>query len=127
MSSEPAGRILIVNDDAGSQRRFARIFAPKPAGWDTFQTVRRLWQLDPDLHAVICLSYSEPSWSDIVAALGKTSRLLILGRPFSAAEVLQSAVTLVRKAQFERGRGIYARSDERDLGIPKLRMRGRLS
>lgn len=74
--------------------------------------------------AVICPSHRDTAWSDIVAALGKTSRLMVLSRPLLAAEVLQCAVTLTRKAQFERGRGIHARKNERDLGIPKVRMRG---
>ncbi len=68
-----------------------------PPGWDGVQTIRRLWELDPSLQCVICTAYSDYSWEDILRELGVSDRLLLLRKPFDAAEVCQLACALTEK------------------------------
>ncbi len=68
-----------------------------PPGWNGVQTIRRLWELDPELQCVICTAYSDYSWEDILADLGVNDRLLLLRKPFDPAEVCQLACALTEK------------------------------
>jgi two-component system, sensor histidine kinase and response regulator len=82
---------------AGQPFALAFIDVRMPPGWDGVETLERLWQADPDLQAVICTAFSDYSWSETVARLGQTDRLLILKKPFDAIEVCQLASALVEK------------------------------
>ncbi len=68
-----------------------------PPGWDGIQTIRRLWEIDPNLQCVICTAYSDYSWEKILEELGVSDRLLLLRKPFDAAEVGQLACALTEK------------------------------
>jgi diguanylate cyclase (GGDEF)-like protein/PAS domain S-box-containing protein len=68
-----------------------------PPGWDGVQTIKRLWELDPELQCVICTAYSDYSWEEILDELGVGDRLLLLRKPFDAAEVCQLACALTEK------------------------------
>ncbi len=68
-----------------------------PNGWDGIETIRQLWQVDPDLQVVLCTAYSDCSWDETVAALGCTDRLLILKKPFEPVEIRQMAAALTEK------------------------------
>ena len=68
-----------------------------PPGWDGVETTARLWEADPDLQIVICTAYSDYSWEEIDARLGRTDRLLILKKPFNIIEVVQCAHALTSK------------------------------
>ncbi len=68
-----------------------------PPGWDGIQTIKRIWELAPDLQCVICTAYSDYSWEDILEQLGVSDRLLLLRKPFDAAEVCQLACALTEK------------------------------
>jgi PAS domain S-box-containing protein len=68
-----------------------------PPGWDGVETIRQLWQVDPNLQVVICTAYSDYSWTDIYAKLGHSDSLLILKKPFDNIEVIQLAHALTRK------------------------------
>lgn len=73
-----------------------------PPGWDGLETIRRLWQIYPELECVICTAYSDHSWQDIQKALGKSDRLLILKKPFDKAEGQQLALALTEKWSLRR-------------------------
>jgi diguanylate cyclase len=73
-----------------------------PPGWDGLETIERLWAVDPDVQVVICSAHSDYDWSDVVARLGQTDRLLVVKKPFEPIEVLQCASALARKWQHER-------------------------
>jgi diguanylate cyclase len=73
-----------------------------PPGWDGLETIEQLWAVDPDVQVVICSAHSDYDWSDVVARLGQTDRLLVLKKPFEPIEVLQCASALARKWQHER-------------------------
>ncbi len=68
-----------------------------PPGWDGIQSIRRLWEIDPNLQCVICTAYSDYSWEKILEELGVSDRLLLLRKPFDAAEVGQLACALTEK------------------------------
>jgi diguanylate cyclase len=68
-----------------------------PPGWDGLETIQRLWDEDPALQVVICTAYSDHSWKQIALTLGLTDRLLILKKPFDAAEVVQMATAMTEK------------------------------
>ena len=68
-----------------------------PPGWDGVETIARIWQVDPNVQAVICTAYSDYSWNDIHRRLGQPDSLLILKKPFDGIEVVQLAQALSRK------------------------------
>src|SRR5579871_3686676 len=68
-----------------------------PPGWDGVETASELWKVDPALQIVICTAYSDYSWDDMTAKLGRSDRLLILKKPFDNIEVSQLAVALTNK------------------------------
>jgi signal transduction histidine kinase len=80
-------------------KRFAMAFVDvrMPPGWDGIETIARLWQVDPDLQAVICTAFADYSRDDMIAKLGQSDRLLILKKPFDPVEVQQLASALTEK------------------------------
>jgi signal transduction histidine kinase len=68
-----------------------------PPGWDGVETIKRIWEIDPDLHAVICTAYSDFSWSEVIDRLGRCDRLVVLKKPFDNVEALQLAYALSEK------------------------------
>ena len=61
------------------------------------ETVKRIWEADPDVQIVLCTAYSDYSWEEMSKKLGLTDRLLILKKPFEVIEVLQLAEALTEK------------------------------
>jgi two-component system sensor histidine kinase/response regulator len=80
-------------------RPFALAFVDMrmPPGWDGLETIEHLWEVDPDIHTVICTAYSDHSWADIVERLVRQQQWLILKKPFDNAEVCQMAAALTQK------------------------------
>jgi len=68
-----------------------------PPGWDGIETIKHIWELDKDIQIVICTAYSDYSWEETVAHLGKTDNLLILKKPFDNVSVRQLACALTTK------------------------------
>jgi signal transduction histidine kinase len=68
-----------------------------PPGGDGVKTINRLWEQDPMLQVVLCFSHTDCSWEELQATLNTRDRLLILKKPFDAAEVCQLAQTLICK------------------------------
>lgn len=65
-----------------------------PPGWDGVETLRRIWDIDADLRAVICSAYSDYSHDALTEKLRRTDRLLILTKPFGPMVVRQLAANL---------------------------------
>jgi PAS domain S-box-containing protein len=84
-----------------------------PPGWDGIETIEQLWKCDPELQAVLCTAYSDYSWDDITRRLGYRDGLLILKKPFDAAEVLQAAHALARKWELARQAQLHVQDLER--------------
>ncbi|HYL03418.1 MAG TPA: EAL domain-containing protein [Steroidobacteraceae bacterium] len=73
-----------------------------PPGWDGLETVQHLWQVDPHVQVVICSAHSDYDWTEVVARLDHSDKLLVVKKPFEPIEVLQCANALTRKWDNER-------------------------
>jgi diguanylate cyclase (GGDEF)-like protein len=73
-----------------------------PPGWDGLETIQHLWKLDPHVQVVICSAHSDYDWTEVVARLDHTDKLLVIKKPFEPIEVLQCANALTRKWENER-------------------------
>ena len=82
---------------AGKPFALAFVDMRMPPGIDGVETLSKIWAIDPDLQAVICTAYSDYSWDEVLARLGRNDRLLILKKPFDNIEVRQMAGTLTEK------------------------------
>ena len=78
------------------------VASDKPPGIDGVETIARMWQADPELQAVICTAYSDQSWEQIIARLGRTDQFLVLKKPFEIIEACQIASSLARKWNLKR-------------------------
>ncbi len=95
--------LLMVEEAARIGQRFSMAFVDvrMPPGWNGIETIKKLWQVDPNLEVVICTAYSDYSWQEIVSELGATDRFIILKKPFEAVEVRQMAMTLSEKSKLK--------------------------
>ena len=89
----------MIKDAIDQQRPFSTAFVDMrmPPGWDGVETIQKLWSVDPDLQVLICTAFSDYSWSQIADRLGNSDQLLILRKPFDAAEVCQIAAAMTEK------------------------------
>ncbi|NUQ63332.1 MAG: response regulator [Pirellulales bacterium] len=94
----------LVERAVADRRPYALAFVDvrMPPGWNGIETLKRLWQVDPLLEAVLCTAYSDYSWKDIVRELGRSDRFLILKKPFDSIEVRQLALSLSTKWNLKR-------------------------
>lgn len=91
MALEAAGR--------GEPYSLAFVDVRMPPGIDGVQTIKRIWEQQPDLQCVLCTAYSDYDWDQISKELNRSSNLLILKKPFDAIEVQQVAQALAQKAR----------------------------
>jgi diguanylate cyclase (GGDEF)-like protein len=73
-----------------------------PPGWNGIETVRHIWEVDPEILIVICSAYSDYSWDEMVKRLGRSDRYLILKKPFDNIEVRQCAMALTERWKISR-------------------------
>jgi two-component system, NtrC family, sensor kinase len=88
---------LIAARDEGRPFALAFVDMRMPPGWDGLETIKHLWQEDPDLQVVICTAYTDYAWSEVVQQLGNSDQWLVLKKPFDNVEVCQLASALVEK------------------------------
>ncbi|HSW93974.1 MAG TPA: EAL domain-containing protein [Gammaproteobacteria bacterium] len=82
---------------AGEPYALAFVDIRMPPGWDGIETIKHIWEIDKNIQIVICTAYSDYSWEETVAHLGKTDNLLILKKPFDNVSVRQLAFALTTK------------------------------
>ncbi|HEX3762848.1 MAG TPA: ATP-binding protein [Kofleriaceae bacterium] len=99
---EDAVREVARGREGGAPFGVAFVDVRMPPGIDGIETIRRIWQIQPELEIVICSAYSDHSWEDIDHQLSPGDRLVILRKPFDAIEVRQLAACLSEK--WQRGR-----------------------
>jgi len=68
-----------------------------PPGWDGIVTIKKLWEVDPNIQMVICTAYADYSWKQIVQELENSNNFLILKKPFDVIEIRQLAASLTLK------------------------------
>lgn len=86
---------------SGKRYDIAIVDISMTTGWDGIETVESLWQLDPELEIVICSAYSDQPWDGIARRLGRPGKLLLLRKPFEAAELWQAVRSLAEKREAE--------------------------
>jgi EAL domain-containing protein (putative c-di-GMP-specific phosphodiesterase class I)/FixJ family two-component response regulator len=93
--------VEMVRQARAAQRPYAMAFVDvrMPPGMDGVDTTARIWQIDPDIQIVICTAYSDHTWEQILAKLGRSDRLVVLKKPFDNIEVLQLADSLTHRWQ----------------------------
>jgi len=47
-----------------------------PNGWNGLETIKKIWEYQPDLQVVLCTAYSDFSWEEIQEELGHSDRFL---------------------------------------------------
>ncbi len=98
--------LAMVHKACQENRPYAMVFVDVrlPPGWNGIETIRRLWEVDSELQAVIITAFSDYSWEQISETIGGTDRLIILKKPFDSIEIRQLASTLTRKWNLTRER-----------------------
>jgi CheY-like chemotaxis protein len=97
----PQGKdgVTIIKQASEEGKPFSLAFVDMrmPPGWNGLETIKHIWEIDPDIQAVICTAYSDYSWEELVGHLGLTDNLLILKKPFDPAEVSQITSAMTSK------------------------------
>jgi len=88
-----------------------------PPGWDGLETIEHIWRVDPEIQVVICSAYSDYDWSDMIARVGHSDRLLVLKKPFEPIEIQQCASAMTRKWRHERELAAHMRSLEQQVEV----------
>lgn len=65
-----------------------------PPGWNGAETLRRLRELAPLPHVVLCSAYSDYAWEELYEEFGKCHALEELRKPFNGQEVRKLAIAL---------------------------------
>ncbi|STX52449.1 regulatory protein (GGDEF and EAL domains) [Legionella busanensis] len=68
-----------------------------PPGWDGVLTIKKIWEVDPNIQMVICSAHSDYSLEEISKILDGQDNLLILKKPFDVIEVRQLTSALLKK------------------------------
>lgn len=97
---------VIAARGAGQPFALAFVDMRMPPGWDGLTTIRKLWEIDPELHVVICTAHSDRTWDEIECALTARDRWAVLKKPFDKIEVLQLAHVMT--AKWALGRALVA-------------------
>jgi diguanylate cyclase (GGDEF)-like protein len=84
---------------SGNPYALAFVDVRMPPGWDGIETIKRIWEVDPNIQIVICTAYSDYSWEETITTLGEKDNLLILKKPFDAIAIRQLASALTKKWQ----------------------------
>lgn len=72
-----------------------------PNGWNGLETIKKIWEYQPDLQVVLCTAYSDFSWDEIQDELGHSDRFFVLKKPFDNIEVQQLAQALISRHSAE--------------------------
>lgn len=98
-----------------------------PPGWDGIETIKHIWELDKDIQVVICTAYSDYTWEETIANLGKTDNLLILKKPFDNISVRQLACALTKKWELLKESRHYVHTLEKEVKDRTLSLEKSLS
>lgn len=96
--------VLLVQRTLAAGRPYAMAFVDvrMPPGMDGLDTIRKIWEIDPEVQIVLCTAYSDYSWDEMFEKIGNSDGLLILKKPFDSVEALQLVHTLTHKWLLQR-------------------------
>lgn len=92
-------------EEAKAQRRpyaVAFVDVQMPPGMDGVFTIKKLWEIDPNIQVVICTAYAQYSWQDLVKHLGESDHLFVLKKPFDQIEIVNLAISLTKRWNLNR-------------------------
>lgn len=113
--------------EQGKSYSLAFVDIRMPPGWDGIETIKHIWELDKDIQIVICTAYSDYSWEETVANLGKSDNLLILKKPFDNISVRQLACALTKKWQLLKDSKVYTHQLQLEVADRTLTLEKSLS
>jgi cyclic di-GMP phosphodiesterase len=89
----------LVQKSLKDKKPFAMAFVDvrMPPGWDGIETVKNIWNIDPELQIVLCTAFSDYSTNEITSTLEHQGNLLIIKKPFDSEEVCLAAISLTKK------------------------------
>jgi len=90
---------IIKAKQEGRSYALAFVDVRMPPGWDGVETIKHIWEIDPDMQIVICTAYSDYTWEETIDQLGQKENLLILKKPFDNVAVRQLSCALTKKWQ----------------------------
>ncbi len=68
-----------------------------PPGWNGFETIKRIREIDKNIEIVIVTAYTDIYLSEIVENMDLLDKLLYIRKPFSREEIQQMTISLVEK------------------------------
>jgi CheY-like chemotaxis protein len=94
-----AAALKLVEAAVVASDRFSVAFVDMrmPPGWDGVETIRRLWAVDSAVQVVLCTAFSDFTWDNVLAGVGKSDGLHLLRKPFGAEQVRRFAEVLSKK------------------------------
>ncbi|GEM_PF-4014991 len=89
----------MLREDLKQGRRFDLAFVDMrmSPGINGLDTIKLLWQLDPDLEIVLCTAYSDYSIQEIHQKLGSVDNVIFLKKPFDTIEIEHIVLSLSKK------------------------------
>lgn len=91
--------VRMVDDAQAEGYPYAMVFMDvrMPPGMNGIETIEQIWHRHPAIEMVIVTAFSDHSWEDILARVGRTDRLMILRKPFDLITIKQLALALTKK------------------------------
>ena len=88
-----------VKKSVEEDRPYALVFMDvrMPPGIDGIETLKRVWEIDKNIEAIICTAYSDYNLTNLSKKLGYTHQLLLIKKPFEVEEIQQIALAQVMK------------------------------
>lgn len=96
-----ASALALVESGVATGQRFSVAFVDMrmPPGWTGAETIRRLWDADPTIQAVLCTAFSDFTWDKVLLEVGRSEGLHLLRKPFAPEQVRRFAEVLSKKWQ----------------------------
>lgn len=85
--------------EKGEPYALAFVDVRMPPGWDGIETIKQIWEIDPQIQIIICTAYSDYDWEETVEQLGISDNYIILKKPFDQVAVKQLALAMTQKWQ----------------------------
>lgn len=91
--------VHFVKESIAKNKPYALAFidVQMPPGMDGIETIKRIWEIDPEIQMVICTAYAKYSWQDLAKHFGQTDHLFVLKKPFDALEIINLASSLTHR------------------------------